>query len=212
MNDKLADKTLVMLIGPSAIGKSTLMNEVIRQNSDFGRVGGFTTRDPRPNDEPGQYRYLDKPEVEHKIAEHTLVQYAIFPTTGQIYGTEIEDYPAKYNLKDILANAVDDFRALPFERIVTISLTAPNEQWQKWFMDRYPAPSDEANKRLGEATLSIDWSLRDPETYWLENSTGNIQNAARELIDIVLQQPPITQSPHPRAMLEQIERGIWHNE
>lgn len=200
-----------MIVGPSAIGKSTLMNEVVQQHSEFGRTTGFTTRNPRPNDEPGQYRYLTKSEVEKKIAEKSLVQYAVFPTTGQIYGTEAIDYPSNYNLKDILANAVADFRALPFKQTITISLTTSPKEWQRWFLARYPEPSEEAEQRLQEAKLSIEWSLHDSETHWLNNSQNHIADAASQLINIATNKVEPDSPPNePHAMLELIERGVWH--
>jgi len=207
--ESLQDKTLIILVGPTAIGKSTLMNKVIRLHPEFGRVTGFTTRGPRPNDEPGQYRYLIKEEVERKIANNELVQYAIFPTTKQIYGTEILDYVKTYNIKDILANAVDSFRLLPFQKTITISLTAPAQEWRKWFLSRYPKPSDEAMKRLEEAKLSIEWSLSDTETYWLENLPDHLANTAQALIDIAIDQPPRVVPEDPAAILQLIEKGIW---
>lgn len=206
----LAGKYLVMLVGPSGVGKSTLMNRVVRQSSEFGRVTGFTTRPPRPDDEAGLYRYYTKDQVQQKIAAGSLVQHAEFPTTGHIYGTEAHDYPARYNLKDTLANAVEEFRRLPFADTVTIGLTAPAEQWRAWFLSRYPGPSDEALKRLEEARLSIKWCLSDSRTYWLNNSDGNLALTATKLIEIATTQPSYHAVPsEPHAMLELIERGIW---
>lgn len=209
-SDFLAGKYLVMLVGPSGIGKSTLMNETVRQSSAFGRVTGFTTRTQRPNDEPGMYRYYTKEEARQKAAAGRLIQHAEFPTTGHIYGTEPHDYPARYNLKDVLANAVGEFRQLPFVDTITVSLTASAEQWRAWFLNRYPRPSDEALKRLEEARLSINWCLADSRTYWLTNSEGNIARTATQLIEIATTQPShYSVGSEPRAMLELIERGIW---
>lgn len=206
----LAGKYLVMLVGPSGVGKSTLMNQVVRQSSEFGRITGFTTRSPRPDDEPGMYRYYSKDEVQQKVTTGGLVQHAEFPTTGHIYGTEAHDYPARYNLKDTMANAVDEFRRLPFADTVTIGLTAPAEQWRAWFLSRYPGPSDEALKRLEEAKLSISWCLSDSRTYWLSNSEGSLAPTSTRLIEIATTRPSHYGSPtEPRAMLELIERGIW---
>lgn len=206
----LQDKTLIMLVGPSAVGKSKLMNEVVRQSSDFGRITGFTTRAPRPDDEPGQYRYYSKDDVRQKNTAGKLTQYVEFPTTGHFYGTEPHDYPAKYNLKDTLANAVDDYRRLPFERIITVSLTAPVEQWQMWFLSRYPHPSDEALQRLEEARLSIQWSLSDPQTHWINNVDGHISDVATRLIELATSRPAHYDAPpHPHAILELIKGGLW---
>lgn len=208
----LQNKTLIMLVGPSAIGKSKLMNEVVRQSSEFGRITGFTTRAPRLDDEPGQYRYYSKDDVRQKIAAGTLVQYAEFPTTGHIYGTEPHDYPAKYNLKDTLANAVNDYRRLPFTNTITVSLTAPARQWQTWFLSRYPHPSDEALQRLEEARLSMQWSLSDSQTYWVSNANGHISDTATRLVEIATTPPArYNASTHPRAILELIERGVWQS-
>lgn len=206
----LTGKFLVMLVGPSGVGKSTLMNQIVRRSSEFGRITGFTTRPPRPDDEIGMYRYYTKDQVQQKVAAGSLVQHAEFPTTGHIYGTEAHDYPARYNLKDTLANAVDEFRRLPFAATVTIGLTAPAEQWRAWFINRYPDPSDEALKRLDEARLSINWCLSDSRTYWLCNSVDNLAQTATKLIEIATTQPSYHSVPsEPRAMLELIERGIW---
>lgn len=212
-SDFLTGKHLVMLVGPSGIGKSTVMNQVVRQSSEFGRVTGFTTRAPRPDDEPGLYRYYTKDEAYQKIADGTLVQHAEFPTTGHIYGTELHDYPARYNMKDTLANAVNDFRALPFEDTITIGLTAPAEQWRRWFLSRYPRPSDEALKRLEEAKLSIDWCLTDSRTHWLTNAEGKVAQTATNLIEIVTTLPShYGATNEPRAILKMIERDIWAND
>ncbi len=209
--DSLQDKTLVMIVGPSAIGKSTLMNEVVRKRADFGRVSGFTTRAPRPNDEAGMYRYFSKEEAIQKIEKNELVQYAVFPTTGHIYGSEARDYPAHYNLLDTLANVVDELRELPFENTITISLTARPDQWRNWFLSRYPQANEEAEKRLKEAKLSIEWSLQDPETYWLENAPDQVAQTAKKLIDIVTNQPPRATIPtEPQTILNLIKKGMWN--
>jgi guanylate kinase len=211
MKSELATKTLVMIVGPSAIGKSTIMEEVVRLNPDFSYVRSFTTRKKRPG-EKSHYKFMDRDTVIDIHQKRQTVTYFEHPTTHDIYGTTVESYPSSYNLLDTLSGAVQGYRDLPFKRTVTISLTAPSDEWQKWFLSRYPESSDEATKRLDEAALSINWSLQDADSYWITNSTGNIRKVAQELIDIVLHQPPITQSSHPHAMLELIERGVWRNE
>ena len=206
----LHDKTLVMLVGPSCIGKSSLMSEAVRQDTAYGRVSGFVTRAPRPDDDPGMYRYISKDEAARKIRDGETVQSAVSPTTGQIYGSEPQDYAATFNLLDTLANVVDELRLLPFERTVTISLTAPADDWRQWFLARYPKPSEDAQKRLEEAKLSIEWSLGDSQTYWLENPAGELAKTAQALRHIVTSQPPRHTPENARALLTLLEKGLWN--
>lgn len=206
----LAGKTLIMLVGPSAIGKSTLMNEATKQDKRFKRVRNFTTRPPRANDEPGHYIYLTAEELAAKRSGGEIISEVVSPTTGDTYGTLSASYDGEYCLLDTLANSVELYRSLPFRQTVTITLFADPEQWQKWFLTRYPEPSDDTLKRLKEAELSINWSLTDSHTYWLKNSDGNLGETARKLIDIVTRQPIRGETPpQARAMLEIIKRGMW---
>ncbi len=211
MSSSIAAASLVMLVGPSAIGKSTLMNQVVAQNSDFGRVRVFTTRPPRSNDEAGMYRYLSISEAQEEIANGRVVQHATSPTTGMIYGTQLQDYTSRYNMLDTLSNVVDELRTLPFESTTTVTLYADPGEWHQWFLSRYPKQSDEASKRLEEAALSINWSLRDKNTYWLKNSsTMPIHETAANFIDIVLSQPTRTDVPSEAlTMLALLAKGMW---
>lgn len=206
----LADKTLVMIVGPSAIGKSTLMNEMVQAHSGFAYVHSFTTRAPREG-EQSYYRFIDKQTAEDLRQTGQSVTYFEHPTTHDIYGTTPESYPGKYNLLDTLSGSVADYRELPFAGTITIALTAPAEAWRSWFLSRYPEPSPEAEKRLEEAKISITWALNDPETHWLANPQGQLATTAKGAIAITLDPPAErSTSEHPHAMLELIERGLWH--
>lgn len=207
--ETLHDKTLVMVVGPSAIGKSTLMNEAVRQHADFGYVRSFTTREQRPG-ETSHYEFISQEDARALRENGQAITYFEHPTTHDAYGTTARSFPARYNLLDTLSGSVGGYRGLPFERTVTVSLTAPPEQWQQWFLSRYPTPSEEARKRLGEAVLSINWSLMDEQTYWLSNPKGRVAETANTLVNIATVRPPRTTPPaEPRAMLDLIERGIW---
>ena len=182
--NELKNKTLVMIVGPAAIGKSTLMNEVVRQNpANYGYVKSFTTRSRRPG-ETAHYNFISR---EHAISLHQsgqTITYLDHPTTHDLYGTTASSYTAPINLLDTLSGSVKAYRTLPFAQTITISLTTPAEQWKKWFLARYPKSSDEALKRLAEAEQSINWSLQDPETLWLINDNP-IEAVAARCIDLI---------------------------
>lgn len=208
--EALSDKILIMIVGPSAIGKSTIMTAATELRDDFSYVRAFTTRTERPGDQ-GTYDYISKEEAEALQANGRAVTYVTFPTTGMIYGTTVKSYQTRYNLLDTLANSVETYRRLPFERTVTISLTTRADTWQQWFLARYPEPTDDAQKRLEEAKLSISWSLaQDHDHHWLINQPEHTRDVAQALIQITTDATEATETPtHPHDILELIDRGVW---
>lgn len=193
ISEQLQQKVLIMVIGPAAVGKSSVMNKVIGLHSDFARVSGFTSRQPRPNDEPELYEYVAHTEaslepVFREIERGELVQYAIHPTSQELYATRIEDYKGTYNLKDIFASVAEGLKKLPFKKTVTIGLVVNSQAWQEWFNERYPAHSSERTKRLEEAVLSLKWLLNQPagEVLWVENKPGELAQSAEQLIGLCL--------------------------
>lgn len=187
---KLREKTLVMLVGPAAIGKSFLMNHLVEIDEDFGRVPVFTTRDPRPDDEPGMFRCVPHDD-EHvgalldKIEAREVVQYAVHPTSGRIYGSMLDDFSHEFNLLATLSDVVDHLSQQPFKNTVVIGLAAKPEIWQKRFNERYPTQTGEREKRLKEAVKSLNWLLDSTTVKWVDNTAGEPRDTVQSVVNIV---------------------------
>ena len=181
--DHLSDKQLIMLVAPSAMGKSTILDEVVHQNPAYSRVRSFTTRAQRPNDEPNQYFYLTEEEINAREAVGEIITRTAPTPAGDTYGTIAESYSTEICLLDTLSYSVEQYRDLDFASTTTITLIAPYEQWRNQFRSRYNSPSDEAIKRLEEAHNSIAWSLGDRVTKWLINE-GTPEQVAQHLTNI----------------------------
>lgn len=199
-----------MIVGPSAIGKSTLMNEMVRMRDDFAYVRSFTTRSKRPG-EASYYDFITRDQALTIRENDEAITYVEHPTTHDLYGTTVASYPKRYNLLDTLSGSVVKYRSLPFKSTITIAVTAEPNEWRQWFLSRYPEPSPEAEKRLIEAKSSIEWALEDSSTYWVVNTPSNPQQGAKHIIDIVTEPNFAVTAPHemPYAMLKLIEEGIW---
>lgn len=183
--ESLSNKTLVMIVGPTAVGKSTLMHEVARLDSRFGYVRSFTTR-PERDGEASTYRHMSEHAATRLYDEGKTVTFFRHPTTQVIYGTTAESYGHEFNLLDTLSGSVELYRSLPFERTITISLTTDPDEWLEWIQNRFPNPSEERTKRLREAIASIEWSLSQAgDHYWVVNQPNDLQKSARRIIDIV---------------------------
>lgn len=190
----LSTKTLVMVVGPTATGKSYLMHQVSGRDVEFSRVKVFTTRPPRNDDQPDAFDYV--PHDDHHINEildrvhrREVVQYMVHPTTGMVYGSLLSGYPGTYNFLETISNVVMVLRLLPFANTSVLGVVVPLEQWQTWFNARYPEPSTDRTKRLQEAVTSLEWltdTTHESIIRWVINDTT--RDAAGTMIDIVKHQ------------------------
>jgi guanylate kinase len=190
---QLQEKNLVMFVGPASVGKSYLMNHVMERDIDFGRVSVFTTREARSDDEPGMFRYIphDDSNISQlldKIQAGEVVQYAVHPTSGRVYGSEISDYARAFNMLPTLSGIVHSLRRLPFQTTHVIGIAVDPDIWLRRFYERYPEPSSERTKRLEEAAVSLQWLL-DPahmqEITWVDNSSSDESGAVQSVINAV---------------------------
>lgn len=213
----LKEKNLVMLVGPAAVGKSYLMNKILDHDIDFGRVSVFTTRDARPDDEPGMFRYIPHDD-EHisqlldKIDAGEVVQYAVHPTSGRMYGSETTDYTKSFNMLATLSGIVDSLRQLPFETTRVVGVAVDPDIWFQRFNSR-PMTPDERGKRLSEALVSLKWLL-DPahtqEIIWINNTSSNESAAVQSVVDAVKfnKRGDLATQRVAHAMLERLEKEM----
>lgn len=188
--DEISHKSLVMLVGPVAIGKSFIMDRVAQLDPDFMRSPIFTTREARDDDELGMFRVQPHDDASvsailDQIEKGKVVQYAVHPTTDRLYGTIPADYPAIFNMLPVLSNVVDSLRKLPFKQRYVIGLVTPATAWVAWVNERYPELSDERTKRLKEAVQSLEWLLNAKNVIWVLNTPDRPDSTAQTIIDIV---------------------------
>lgn len=77
---------LIVLTGPSGVGKGTLLQTILKRHPDLYVSISATTRSPRPGEVDGQhYHFLTRPEFERKVAQGEFLEWAEF--AGNLYGT-----------------------------------------------------------------------------------------------------------------------------
>lgn len=81
---------LVVISGPSGVGKSTVIAEVMHQRDNLVFSVSYTTRAPRAGEEDGvNYHFVEKTEFERMIRDGELLEYTQY--AGNYYGTALAD-------------------------------------------------------------------------------------------------------------------------
>jgi len=191
VTEELRRVTMVPLIGPFAVGKSVCMAKILEQEPDFGRVQSFTTRSRRNGEAKDEYRFLPQGEpaldwVAEEIKRRNLVQYAVHPTTGNIYGSDLRDYAKPYSMLDALYSAIEGLRRLPFKDMKEITMVAEPDEWIARSKERLGQVSDsEVVKRIRESVSSLEWSLEQGDSIsWICNRTNQLPEACQEVVGI----------------------------
>ena len=178
--DKIAKIELLMIIGPSAVGKTTLINRL-----GMPYVPSDTTRASREGEVEGKDFYFldDYDQVVADIQAGKFVQVAI-GSAGDFFATRSSYYPPKgIAVMAVLADAVPVFRQLGFAK--TISAFIVRADFAAWLKDlkQREAEAKKLQKRIAEAKRSFKFALNDSSTHFILND--KIEGALTQLKELV---------------------------
>ena len=77
---------LIVISGPSGVGKDTLIEHLLKLDSNLRYSISYTTRPPRPGEVDGvNYRFVSREQFEKLLEQGALLEHASY--NGNLYGT-----------------------------------------------------------------------------------------------------------------------------
>jgi len=177
---------LVVLSGPSAVGKGTLANFIIDQNNDFELSVSATTRSPRPGEIEGQsYRFVSEDEFSRMQRSTELLEWATVHGQHR-YGTpRLPVEKALANGKNVLLE-IDVQGAFQvkksFPDALLIFVKPPSYEELEARMDKRGTESPEDKLRRLETASS---ELSEASSFDFQVVNDEVARCAQEVVDLV---------------------------
>jgi len=172
---KLNNLHLVLLVGPSGVGKSALM-----EASGWPEVIGDASRAPRAGERNGvDYWFRSEDEMVRDMEAGRYLQVAI-GSEGDIKATHPNNFPSEGTaVFAVVASAVPLFRALPFAGTTTAVVVPPDfDTWMIRLQD-HRLSRVQLEPRLAEARKSYEFALQDGQVKFILND--DLEAAVRRL-------------------------------
>jgi guanylate kinase len=198
----LQEIDFVAVVGPTAVGKTTLIKAAVAREPRLHMLVGGTSRDPRPGEQDRvDFHFGNREDMLARIQKGAYATLAV-GATDDLYTTAPEDYPAgKTALLAVLAYVITDFRKLPYKTFRTIFILPPDYRTWQQRLKRHSFDAGQLRRRLVEAERSLVFSLEDEAVQFVINDTLDI--AARDLIALATgrQLDPRQQADQSRARM-----------
>ncbi len=191
----LAEKTIVPVVGISAVGKDTVIERAIElfgTSDDIHRASGFTTRPATGNTaNDTTYRAFlpntkkSRERIFSAKGKEELIQFKEHPTTGYLYGTTLQDYAGTFNVLPTLSGEVETLRGLGFRACKVIVICTIPSQWHKR-IERRNYTQKALRQRIDEGIESLQWAFDNKDTVmWLSNPDGRLDITAERFEELM---------------------------
>ena len=157
----MSKKSIVIIEGPSGVGKDTIINELIKRYPEkFGKPINATTRAMRENESQNNpYLFLSEEEFFKKRASGDIFEHTM--RHGTYRGMQKSSFDSIINsgkiaLRDCDVNGLNAIKQVYGDDLVTsVFLTAPKEEIKKRFISRNE-PEESMNARLKDYDSYIE--------------------------------------------------------
>lgn len=187
----LKETNLTLLSAPSGIGRSTIIQELIR-DEDYEDAITDTTRTPRVNDgqverDGDDYYFRNELEVLEGLRQGDYIEAAIIHNQ-QVSGLRASELArvsklAKYVVADIETKGAEHYFQLKPDANFIFVVPPDIETWLGRMTSRGQLDQDEISRRLKSAELELQHGLdNDFYTYIVNDDLNQAVNEVRQII------------------------------
>ncbi len=178
----------ILIVGPSGVGKSTIIGEIAKRYPQLERFQTTTTRPPRDAHDT-RYHFVSRDEFERMIADGAFLEWTA--VHGNLYGTErsrIEailergKYPFPSNAIDVKGVRAYE-REFPGVLAIFIAYDSLAELPARIRRTRPEASEDEIARRL--ATANEEMAEMGHYRHVVHNHEGKLDQAVDEVARII---------------------------
>lgn len=180
--------TLFLLIGPSQVGKDTILHRLLRMRSlDLHRVVTTTTRSPRPGEIPGQtYVYVNEKEFDAMRRRGDLLEWASVQThhSGTPRQPLMSWLAQGHNaLQHIDVKGADTLMKRSDMKVVAIFVLPRSvEELRRRFLRR---PFSRQERAVRWATTLNELQQQSKYDFRVVNAEGRLREAVEEVAQII---------------------------
>lgn len=186
LNRRRRRSRLVVMAGPTAVGKGTVAGYIRQRYPEVMLSVSATTRPPRPGELDGvNYYFVDDAEFDRMIADGELLEWATVHNAYR-YGTprkpidEALERGRSVLLEIDLQGARSVRATMPDARLIFLAPPSWDELVRR-LIGR--GTEDEAEQRRRLATATVELAAQSEFDHHVIN--GNVADAAREVVDLM---------------------------
>ena len=178
-------KNILMVVsGPSGVGKGTLVKTLIKRRADVVESVSCTTRAPREGEVHGrEYYFLDKEEFLKRIEENDFLEYD--EHFGNFYGTPKSFVQETLKEKSVILE-IDVVGALnakkAFPDCVLVMIAPPSVAELK---KRLQGRGTETDEQIENRLSRLEYELSQKDKYDFVVVNDELERALQELEDII---------------------------
>lgn len=185
---------LVVISGPSGVGKSSIVKEVLRLAGADYSVSA-TTRSPRHGEVDGRdYRFVDRPRFERMVQGGEMLEWA--EVFGQLYGTPAAPVREALAAGRTIVLDIDVQGALQVhgkmpEATYILILPPGREELARRLGGRGTEDASAVARRLAAAEKEIA-AAKESGVYNHQVLNDRLDDAVRRVVEIIQQESPRT--------------------
>ena len=178
-------KKLIIITGPSGVGKGTVVNKLLDKNKDIWLSISATTRNPRVGEKDSEnYYFISEESFKDMIDKKEFLEWARF--AGNFYGTPLSTVNEKIEKGFIVLLEIEVEGAKQikekFPEALSIFLLPPSkEELEKRIRNRGTEKEEAIDRRLSRANYEIASS--DSFDYVLTNH--DVDETVKEVFKII---------------------------